>query len=225
VRTIALSLIAVIFAPVCDAGMESRPKSTWYSVNVHVKSKVVQAALVRDSEGVATTIFAKIRVQLSWRTGHLKQRQSRVVACAGNSTACDITVEIMAKAPPTVNGAALATAKPYAASGVRISIFFDRIAPFLEGHHAPGATILGYVMAHEIAHVLQGGTRHTEAGIMRPRWTDNDFTQMGHGALTFTREDVELIRRRLMGGDFEFPTLEGYPILQTKAICGTCLEP
>jgi hypothetical protein len=198
VRTIALSLVTIICALAGDAGTEKRPMSTWYSVDVHVKTKVaIQAALVWDSEEIATTIFAKMRVQLSWRTGRQNQGQGRVVACADHSSICDITVEIVAQAPPTVSGAALATAKPYAVSGVRICIFFDRVAPLLQGHHAPRATILGYVLAHEIAHVLQGDVRHTETGIMRPRWTENDFNQMSNGVLTFAPGDVELIRRRL----------------------------
>jgi hypothetical protein len=198
-RTIALTLATVIFAPACDAGTETRPRSAWYSVNVHVKSEVAgQTALVRRSQEIATTIFARIRINLSWRTGRLNQGHPRVVACAGNSSTCDISVEILAKAPATVNRFALATARPYALSGVSISIFFERVAPLLERHHAPEATILGYVLAHEIAHVLQRGTRHSETGIMRPRWTDNDFKQMGNGVLTFTPDDIESIRRGLI---------------------------
>ena len=88
-------------------------------------------------------------------------------------------------------------AMPYADSGVRIVIFYDRVEPLLRGHHAPQATVLGYVLAHEIAHVLQGIVRHSEAGIMRARWTDNDLQQMGSRELRFTREDVQLIQQRL----------------------------
>jgi hypothetical protein len=88
-------------------------------------------------------------------------------------------------------------AMPYAASGVRIVIFYDRVEPLLRGHHAPQAKILGYVLAHEIAHVLQGIARHSDTGIMRARWLENDFKQMGIGALTFTGEDIQLIRHRL----------------------------
>jgi hypothetical protein len=92
-------------------------------------------------------------------------------------------------------------ALPYADSGVRIVVFYDRVEPLLSGHHAPQATILGYVLAPEIAHVLQGVARHSETGIMRARWTDNDFKQMGIRVLRFTPEDVQLIRRRLAPRD------------------------
>jgi len=113
----------------------------------------------------------------------------------------DLAVEIVSHAPASFSHVALAMAMPYANSGVRIVIFYDRVAPLLRGQHAPQATILGYVLAHEIGHVLQGVARHSETGVMRARWTQNDFDQMGKGVLTFTSEDVELIQRRMLPRD------------------------
>jgi len=37
-----------------------------------------------------------------------------------------------------------------------------------------GSSLLGHVMAHEVGHILQGTTQHSESGIMR-RWTGQDF--------------------------------------------------
>jgi hypothetical protein len=61
--------------------------------------------------------------------------------------------------------------------------------------------VLGFVLAHEITHVLQGIARHSETGIMRARWTDNNFRQMGNRDLMFTAEDVQMIRHRLAPRD------------------------
>ena len=102
---------------------------------------------------------------------------------------------------PDFMRSALAVAMPYADSGARIVIFYDRVDPLVRGHGAPQATVLGYVLAHEIAHVLQGIARHSETGIMRARWTNNDFKQMGAKVLLFTPEDVQLIRQRLAPRD------------------------
>jgi len=71
----------------------------------------------------------------------------------------------------------------------------------LRGHHAPEATILGYVLVHEITHVLQGVARHSKTGIMRAHWTENDLKQMGSRELRFTAEDVQVIRQRLSRRD------------------------
>src|SRR5208282_5160871 len=107
------------------------------------------------------------------------QASKAVAGCVGEPATHDLAVEIVPHAPASFSDVALAMAMPYADSGVRIVIFYDRVEPLLRGHHAPEATILGYVLAHEIGHVLQGIARHSEAGIMRACWTDNDFKQMG----------------------------------------------
>ena len=108
----------------------------------------------------------------------------------------NIMLEIVAHAPDNVGDASLAMAMPYADSGVRVVIFYDRVTPLFRDHHAPAATILGYVLVHEIAHVLQGVARHSEHGIMRAHWTDLDYQWMSIGMLRFTTEDVQLIRRQ-----------------------------
>ena len=102
---------------------------------------------------------------------------------------------------------ALAIAKPYGESGVRIVVFYDRVESLLQLH--PRITIgaiFGHVLAHEIAHVLQGIARHSEMGVMRAGWTEEDFMLMGIAGLTFTPEDIVLI-------------LRGFTPLDTKAHC------
>jgi hypothetical protein len=178
------------------AARENASKN-WYKVNIRLNSQVpLPVALLKDGQESAATTFAGIHVQLTWET-ELQQASTTISACSGRSTMNDLAIEIVPHAPPSFSNAALAMAMPYAASGVRIVIFYDRVEPLLRGHNSPQAKILGYVLAHEIAHVLQGIARHSDTGIMRARWLENDFKQMGIGALTFTGEDILLIRRHL----------------------------
>jgi hypothetical protein len=53
------------------------------------------------------------------------------------------------------------------------------------------------VIAHEVAHILQGLMRHSESGIMKAQWTGADYQQMTWKPLQFTDEDVMLIHRGL----------------------------
>ena len=170
-----------------------------YQVNVQLNSQVqLPPALLRDGQDAATRIFSGIHVRLSWGTSFMNEV---AVSCQEVPNNRDIAVEIIPRAPASFSGAALAMAMPYAQSGIRIEVFYDRVAPLLRGHHAPESQILGYVLAHEIAHVLQGVARHSETGVMRARWQENDFRQMGIGVLTFATEDVRIIYSRL--GAFE----------------------
>lgn len=189
--------LAALCAISWNTSAREYPGKDWYPVNVQLNSRVqVPRNLLRDSQQAANVIFARIRVQLIWKGE--KQPASMVVAgCVGEPVTDDLAVEIVPHAPASFSNLALAMAMPLADSGVRIVVFYDRVKPLLEGHHAPEATILGYVLAHEIAHVLQGIVRHSETGIMRARWIDSDFKLMGLRLLLFTNEDVQLIRHRL----------------------------
>ena len=59
------------------------------------------------------------------------------------------------------------------------------------------AALLAHVMAHEIAHVLQGINRHSESGILKARWSDGDCARLASLPLLFTHEDAILIHRGL----------------------------
>jgi hypothetical protein len=191
---IAIGLATALCAIACNANAREHPQQNWYRVNVRMSSQLQEPPdLLRGGQDAASRIFAGIHIQLVW-TGQTQQVSNPV---AGEPATRNLAVEIVPHAPASFSDVALAMAMPYAESGVRIVVFYDRVDPLLRGHNAPAATILGYVLAHEIAHVLQGSARHSETGIMRARWTDNDFKQMGIRVLMFTAEDVQLMRHRL----------------------------
>jgi hypothetical protein len=190
-------LISIVASSLLAGIAIAQTQQTWDRVTVHVSTNTnVSPTLLKDGQAATTAILARIHIHLTWadQRSHLAKN---VPASTVPSTARDIALEIVPHAPHNVNDVALAMAMPYTDSGVRILIFYDRVDPLLQGHHAPGATILAYVLAHEIGHVLEGVARHSETGIMRARWTDNDLRQMGIGVLSFTTEDVRLIRRHL----------------------------
>ena len=189
-------LLAVIgSATSFEAYAGTRAAKTSYKVDVEMTSQVnIPMGLLKDGEQAATMIFSGIGIQLTWAD---ESQRARLSEAGLHSLATqEIAVEIIPHAPAGFSSIALAMALPRAVSGVRIAVFYDRVEPLLRGHHASQATILGYVLAHEIGHVLQGVARHSDVGVMRARWLDNDFKQMSLGALTFTNEDIQLIRHR-----------------------------
>ena len=84
---------------------------------------------------------------------------------------------------------ALACAMPY--EGVHIQVFYDRIQGLVGPSLLP--QLLAHVLAHEIGHMLQGLNRHSASGIMKARWTGNDYHAMARQYFSFTQEDIELI--------------------------------
>ena len=137
----------------------------------------VDPMAVRGAELAASQMFAEIGVTIEWsRTMGRCQPQA-------------IRIFLGLDTPATLRPGAMAYALPF--EGTHIRVFYDRIAQgrgrrILEG-------VLAHVFAHEIGHILQAQSRHSEEGIMKARWCGRDFADMGWKPLRFTDGDVTLI--------------------------------
>jgi hypothetical protein len=84
---------------------------------------------------------------------------------------------------------ALAFCQPAARDDIRV--LYDRVQAMVSPAHEPH--LLAYVLAHEIAHILEGTGRHSATGIMKAQWTQDDYADIASGKLTFASEDIELV--------------------------------
>jgi hypothetical protein len=77
----------------------------------------------------------------------------------------------------------------------RIFVLANRLKTRIHPGLAPA--VLAHVLVHESTHVLQGGGRHSETGVMKARWESVDHAQMAFRPLEFTQLDIDLIHARL----------------------------
>jgi hypothetical protein len=138
---------------------------------------------------IATRVFRGIGVDLDWRegAGSLQRGSS---GCGPGEI---IELQVDPTAVPDLAPDALAYAIPMRASGTRIHVVHDRVTAM----SAQVPNLLGYVLAHEIAHVLQGVARHSDEGILKAKWDGRDYNLMGSLALSFSHKDAERIGNHL----------------------------
>lgn len=140
------------------------------------------STLVRTpSKAMASKMFAKIGVTVDWHEGFRH--------CAPQGILLSLTDET----PATLFPGALGYSLPYEGSHIRL--FWDRIAQDRRQVLLP--SLLAHVMVHEITHMLQGINEHSAEGIMKARWTQDDFSRMIAKPLPFSDRDVEMIYRGL----------------------------
>ena len=174
ITTIAAVAIALAMSARADEG------------TVYVQGlSVVPAPMLNRARSLANQMFASVDVKIDWRIGqqHLSEtRRERA-----------IMVEIVTDTPRELKSGALAFALPY--EGVHIKIFYDRVQAATDPELTPN--VLAHVMVHEITHILQGTCRHSDTGVMKARWAHADYMEMGQKPLSFTDEDVQLIKAGL----------------------------
>lgn len=74
------------------------------------------------------------------------------------------------------------------------SIFTDRVRQIASASGHPESMILGITIAHELGHVLLGGTSHAKRGLMSARWTRTELQQAELGLLRFSADECLRIR-------------------------------
>jgi len=150
------------------------------TVAVYVSNDAAPTRVLQLAEAKAAGMFSSSGVRIEWhgRTpdgGQLPQGA--------------ISVSLAAQTPAHLLPGALAFARPY--EGIHITVFWDRIQQ--TPRPAPAAVVLAHVLVHEITHVLEGVDRHSDSGLMKARWTTQDYAAMAWTPLPFSSEDIPLM--------------------------------
>ena len=133
---------------------------------------------------IAGQMLADTGVKILWRTNE--------AACSKSPG--DILVKISTSTPENLKPGALGQAFPFKSN--KIVIFYDRVVVNGKGmDFAP--ILLGYVLTHEIVHILQGLDGHSDSGIMKKFWTLDDHAMMRTRKLCLAAADIDLIQRGL----------------------------
>jgi len=169
----AMVALAMTGLTVQAAAMKKSQITVYVQNNAHVPADALGQA-----EILAARMFASVHIEIDWRKGK--------PSAAGEP----IAIELAANIPATEKPGALASAYPY--EGIHIVVFWDR----MERAAAP-APLLAHVMVHEITHILEGVSRHSQSGIMKAHWSEADMDVIRAHTLTFAAEDVSLIQAGL----------------------------
>lgn len=174
------SQVVVAVAALMATGIRTSQASQTREPNVTVCMATGGEAfgLVQEAQATVDRMFAATGVVIEWRP--------QMRDCPANA----ILVSLSYRTPESLSPGALASARPF--EGIHIEVFYDRIRRF---NHAAVPTVLAHVLVHEITHVLQAVSRHSDYGVMKAQWDTTDYTEMRWKTLAFTPNDVDLIHQ------------------------------
>lgn len=134
---------------------------------------------------IASDVFSTIGVSVKWRQKKpaegQAQRERALAICVVGKTGGS-------------SQKTLAAARPY--EGSEITIFYGAMG-WASQHPQLARMVFAHVLVHEMTHNLQQVSQHSKTGMMKERWTSEDFAAMQWKPLSFEPADVELIHRGL----------------------------
>ena len=151
---------------------------------------LIPASVLAQAIDIATRFYAGLGVRLQWRLGNAKRGAAKTDC---SRRAIEIRIEFTTDIPNGVSDTTLARTFAYNMQESRIQVLTNRFQLLHRYRPRLSGPLLGNVLAHEIAHVLQRIDRHSKSGLMRAHWSEVDHEQMQNGALKFELSDVELI--------------------------------
>jgi hypothetical protein len=124
------------------------------AVDVYLSDRDDSSVLMGPgATAVASGIFQGIGVRLKWHRGGVRAAQS---SHRESAIPPAFGVRMVERAPDSASASALASAELLASSGPEITVYKERFKRFLADHRSLQEAAAGYVLAHELAHVMQG---------------------------------------------------------------------
>jgi hypothetical protein len=141
----------------------------------------VPNVLMRVAQGVAGEVYRDIGIELDWADNK----------CDLNDRGFAVNVTSRAIAGALVSDHTLG----FAESGTRdATVLYDRVKKFARRYRINRGVMLGYVIAHELGHLLLPPNSHSAAGVMR---AVIDLQLASERRLRFTPEQRTLILGKL----------------------------
>ncbi len=155
------------------------------------------------SEKMASAIFENVGLEIAWVDCSVSRPTSTSLsrpspACQSDMGSTDLVLRILPrhmaiKLAARNDPLGSAQTCPESEPACELNVFYHRVDELaVNGYRTD--RILGYVIAHEVAHVLLG-PGHSEEGIMRGQWTRYDLHRISWGLLLdFTSDQSKQLR-------------------------------
>jgi hypothetical protein len=188
----ALVLVFAFRAVHCAACTEREP------LPVKLFNDAAVGDVLHLAKDEAAWLLESVCVDLTWVPCPVVSR-SNLTPCQAPARAIELHI---LSSPPTNDFSAdtMGIAMPHLGAGNHAGVFLSRVRQTVARN--PGiidvSDLLGYVMAHEIGHVLLRSTTHSSEGVMRADFRPEDLKKAGQRQLKFTPEQAEAIHRNAL---------------------------
>lgn len=151
----------------------------------------VNESVISKAEVEAEAVYRRMHIEIVWH------------ACGSSlaspqTHAPSLVIRVRNDKPPTMVGPASLDVMGKAhveghSGGTMADVYIPAIRATAEEHAADPSVLLGFVMAHELGHLLLG-PGHTPGGVMQAVWGQKEIAAAGQRWLRFSKESAKQIQ-------------------------------
>jgi hypothetical protein len=187
--------VAGLFVSVVAIAADNEPTITVRLYN----AAVVPASELKRATAEASWLFSTCGVNVRWIQCERAPRPASGDLCDARDDPFNFTILIRADEPRFVSVGALGFSLPLSGGRNHGAVLYPRISSAARLHRAfvVRSQVMGFAIAHEVAHLILGSPAHAARGIMRNYWRVTDFQAMGQRQLRFMKPEAAEMRRAL----------------------------
>lgn len=195
------AILLVITTNAFASPKEADPR--WLILSVFNDASV-PAEILAHGEARAAHILAQTGIQVEWLNcpaggSHIPDQFEQPSPCSRIAYPSHLSVRIVLAGRSVREGIFGEAYTDSEGKGTYIKLYYAHLAE-PNAHRPLGeGELLGYVIAHEVGHLLLGTDSHSHQGIMQGRWEDPQLREAGKGNLQFTPSQAGLMREHLAG--------------------------
>jgi hypothetical protein len=160
----------------------------------------VDSATLAEAQSRASVIFSHSGIEVDWFVcgpADPSDFLPRRTACSALVWPSHLSVRIRPRAVSVsaeTFGQAFVNAE---GEGLYSNVYYQNLARSSGHRDVSDGEMLGYVLAHELGHLLLGTNSHSTSGLMQPHWNSSTLRASALSSLRFTSAQSAVLRSRL----------------------------
>ena len=198
IAILSLSVLVVGLVPqLTDVDARTEAGSISLTVSIFNDAGVSQSVL-SQARNRAIFIMRRAGVSLVWVDCGTPGNWLPNSGCTSISFPQHLSVRLVCKASGASDDTFGQSFQNASGEGNYALVYFGVLATSQAAKVVPTGDLLGFVIAHELGHLLLGRDSHSATGLMTAVWQTAELRQASQGHLLFTNEQQDRIRTRYL---------------------------
>jgi hypothetical protein len=192
---VAAILAVLLFAP--GGGARPAPRQRIIRLKVSVFNDAqIPTSVLTEAEARAQVVFEQAGVELTWLDCGTPGNWHQGLGCEEMAFPTHLSVRLVTSRKTGSDDIFGQSFLNQQGEGNYAKVYLTPLSSAKARELIPEGDLLGYVVVHEIGHLLLGKNSHSADGLMRAKWEVSELREAARGKLLFTSSESEQMRAR-----------------------------